>query len=93
MAFQRLHQFRLERVAAAGGAEGAVAGRSAGAAGDLRELSRIELAELIAVEFTVGRKGDVIDVEVEAHADGVGGNEVIDVARLIERDLRVSCAR
>ena len=35
----------------------------------------------------------MIDVEVEPHADGVGGDEVIDVARLIERDLRVPGAR
>ena len=93
VALQRLHQFRLERIATSGRAEGAVAGRAAGAAGDLRQLGRIELAELIAVEFAVGGKGDVIDVEIEPHADGVGGDQVIDVARLVERDLRVAGAR
>jgi hypothetical protein len=35
----------------------------------------------------------VIDVEIEAHADGVGGNEIFDVARLIELDLGVARAR
>ena len=93
MAFERLHELGLERRAAAGGAEGAVAGGAAGAAGDLRELGRIELAELIAVELAVGRKRDVIDVEIEAHADGVGGDEIFDVAGLVERDLRVARAR
>ena len=93
MALQRLHDVGLERRAAAGGAEGAVAGGAAGAAGDLRELGRIELAELIAVELAVGGKGDVIDVEIEAHADGVGRDHVFDVAGLVERDLGVARAR
>ena len=57
------------------------------------ELGGIELAELIAVELAVGGKGDVIDVEIEAHADGVGRDQIIDVAGLIERDLRVARAR
>ena len=40
VAFQCTHQFRLERSAAPGRAEGAVAGGTAGTAGDLRELGR-----------------------------------------------------
>ena len=35
----------------------------------------------------------MIDIEVEPHADSVGGDEIFDVARLIERDLRVARAR
>ncbi len=80
MALERLHQFGLERIAAPGGAESAVARRAPGAAGDLRELGRIELAELVTVELTVRGKCDVVDVEIEPHADRVGGDEVIDVA-------------
>ena len=67
--------------------------RAAGAAGDLRELGRVELAELIAVELAVGRERDVIDIEIEPHADRVGRDQIIDIARLIERDLRVARAR
>ena len=93
MAFERLHEFSLERRASAGGAEGAVAGGAAGAAGDLRELGRIELSELIAVELAVGGKRDMIDVEIEPHADGVGGDKVFDVPRLVEVDLRIARAR
>src|SRR6188472_1171499 len=54
VAFQRLHQFGLEWITAAGGTERSVARRAAGTAGDLRKLGRIELAELIAVELAVG---------------------------------------
>ncbi|MGY3406029.1 hypothetical protein ACVWZV_002142 [Bradyrhizobium sp. GM5.1] len=90
---QRIDELGLERAAAAGGAEGAVAGGAAGAAGDLSEFGRRQAAELVAVVLAVGGKGDVVDVEIEAHADGVGGDEVIDLAVLEHRDLRVAGAR
>ena len=90
---QRVDQFRLERRAAPGGAEGAVARGAAGAAGDLREFGRRQPAELVAVIFAVGGERDVIDVEIEPHADRVGGDEIIDVAVLEHRDLRVARAR
>ena len=80
MGLERLHHIVLERRAAARGAEGAVAVGAPGAAGDLRKLGRVEPAELIAVELAIGGEGDVIDVEIEAHADRVGGNEIVDVA-------------
>ena len=35
----------------------------------------------------------MVDVEIEAHADGVGGNQEFDVARLIKRDLGIARAR
>ena len=35
----------------------------------------------------------MVDVEVEAHADRVGGDEIVDVAGLVERHLRVARAR
>ena len=64
-----------------------------GAAGDLAELRRIELAEAEAVELLVRGEGDVVDIEVEPHADGVGGDEVVDVPGLVELDLGVAGAR
>ncbi len=90
---QRIDQFWLERRAAAGGAEGTVAGGAAGAAGDLREFGRIEAAELIAVIFAVGRKRNVIDVEVEPHSHRIGRDQIIDVAGLEHRHLGVAGAR
>ena len=90
---QRVDELGFERRAAACGAERAVARRAAGAAGDLRELRRGQPAELIAVVLAVGSEGDVIDVEVQSHADGVGGDEIIDVAVLEHLDLRIARAR
>ncbi len=93
MAFQRVRELGLERRTAAGGAEGAIAACSPGTARDLGELGRIEAAELVAVELAIGCERDVIDVEIEPHADGVGGDQIFDIARLIERDLGVAGAR
>jgi hypothetical protein len=55
---------------------------AAGATGDLRELGRVQPAELVAVELAVGGEGDVVDIEIEAHADRVGGDEIVDIAGL-----------
>jgi hypothetical protein len=78
---------------AAGHAEGAVVHVAAGAAGDLGELGRVSSRNWLAVELAVGGEGDVVDVDVQAHADGVGGDEEVDVARLVELDLGVAGAR
>ena len=83
----------FERWTAPAGSERAVARGAPGAARDLGEFRGVELAELVAVEFAVRRKGDVIDVEIEAHADGVGGHQEIDLTRLVEFDLRIARAR
>jgi len=68
-------------------------GTASGASRDLRKLDRFQPPELVAVELAVLGEGDMVEVEVEAHADRVCGDEVVDVARLVERDLGVACAR
>src|SRR5438045_5648918 len=93
MALKRLRQLGFERRTAARGAEGPIAGGAAGAARDLRQFGRIEPTELIAVEFAIGSEGYVVDVEIETHADCVGGYQVIDIAGLVQRNLRVAGAR
>ncbi len=90
---QRLHQRVGEGVDAARHPEGAVMHVAAGAPGDLAELGGGELAELVAVIFAVGGEGDVIEVEVEAHPDGVGGHQEVDVAGLVDLHLLVARAR
>ncbi len=67
--------------------------RPAGPAGDLRQLARVQPAELPAVELHVAGEGDMVDVEVQPHADGVGGDEIVDVAILVHGDLGVAGAR
>ncbi len=64
-----------------------------GAAGDLAKLRRGQKAMTPAVEFPVRGEGDVIDIEIETHANGVGRDDVIDVAGLKQFDLGVAGAR
>ena len=93
MAFDAVHDFLFERLAFTGDAEGAVIHVATGAAGDLPDLRRRQGAKTAAIEFLGAGKGDVIDIHVEAHADGVGGDQEIDIARLVERDLGIAGAR
>ena len=93
MSLDLAHQVVVERIDLAGDAEGAVAQMAAGASGDLAELGRGQHPVLIAVELAVLGKRDVIDVEVEPHADRVGGDEIVDIAGLVERHLGIAGAR
>ena len=90
---QHFDELLVERRAAARRAESAVFGVPAGAPGDLAELRRIEPAIVPAVELAVAGEGDVVDVEVQTHSDGVGRNDVVDVAGLVHVDLGVARAR
>src|SRR3546814_9564743 len=70
------------------GAERAVVHMASGAPGDLRHLAGRQGTRRAAVELAQRRKGDVAHVHVEAHADRVGRDEIIDLALLIHRELR-----
>jgi hypothetical protein len=45
------------------------------------------------VVFGQAGKGDMLDIEIEAHAHGIGRHEVIDLARLVHRHLGVARLR
>ena len=74
-------------------AEAAVALVAPGAAGDLRHFGDRQAAVAAAVEFLEAGEGDMGDVHVEAHADGVGGDQIIDLAALEHRHLGVAGRR
>ncbi len=93
MVLHRLDHVLVHVVAIAGHAEGAVALVAARAAGDLADLVRIEPAHALAVELAQARERHVVDVHVQAHADGVGGHQEVDLARLVEGHLGVARAR
>src|SRR5260370_18642890 len=80
--FKRMNEFGIERRAAPGGAEAAVAGGTAGAAGDLGKFSRTEAAELIAVELAVRPKRHGMDVRIGPHANRTRGDGIVDYASL-----------
>src|SRR6478735_10984879 len=76
-----------------GYAERAIVHVAAGPSGDLAELGRGQVAVVLAVEFTDAGERDMVEVEIETHADRVGGDEEVDIAVLVERDLGVAGAR
>ena len=61
-----------------------------GASGDLRHFRYGQAADPAAVEFLQAREGDMLDVKVQPHADRVGGDEIVDLARFEHCDLRVA---
>ena len=63
---------------------------AARAAGDLADLMGVQPAGASPVELAQTREGDMVHVHVQPHADGVGGDDVIDLARLEQRDLDIS---
>ena len=57
------------------------------------DLGRGQPARPVAVELAQPGEGDVVDVHVEAHADGVGGDQEVDLPVLVQRHLGVAGAR
>jgi hypothetical protein len=73
--------------------ERAVALMSPGAAGDLRHLGHRQATLPLAVELVEAGERDVRDVHVQPHTDRIGRDQIIDLAGLEHRDLRVAGAR
>ena len=86
-------QIIIQRIARCGDAEGSVRAIASGAAGDLTDLLSAQGANALAVELGGSGESHMVDIHVEAHADGVGGHQEIDLAGLIERDLGIARAR
>ena len=92
MSLEAVDEIGRQGLHCAGDAERAVVHVAAGAAGDLAKLACRQLAVHLAVEFAHSGEGHVVYVEVEPHADGIGGHQKVDVARLIERHLGIARA-
>src|SRR5690606_10921644 len=93
MGFNRFDESIRKRIDLAGYNKSAVAQVSSCPACDLGQLRGGQLTVLETVEFAVLREGDMVDIEMEPHADGIGRHQIIDIARLIELHLRIACAR
>ncbi len=91
--FELVDEFLVEGLHIACDAECAVVEMPAGAARDLGKLGGRQIAMHAPIEFAGAGECDVIHIEIEAHADRVGRDKEIHVARLIESDLRVARAR
>ena len=50
---------------------------------DLCDLGRVQVANATSVEFTQAHERDMIHVQVQSHADGVGRDDEIDLAGFV----------
>ena len=87
MLLQRFDQFVVKRQAAPRSPESAILDMPARSPGDLAVFRRRQATMLPAVEFTLAGKSNVIDIEIETHADRVGCDDEIHLAVLIEFHL------
>ena len=86
-------QVRVQLLRLARDAESAVPQMPPGAARDLADLVGVQPAGAAAVELAQAREGDMVDLHVQPHADGVGGHQEVHLARLEQLDLGVAGAR
>ena len=93
MIFQSVDQLGVERGDIGRCAECAVIEVTPRTPCDLAEFARQKITEADAIEFSRACESDMVEIEIEAHANGVGRHEEIHIARLIQLDLRVACAR
>ncbi len=93
MALDPLDQIFVEWRTFAGFAERPVAGEASSAPGDLGDFVGAQIAPMAPVELAARSEGDMIDIHVQPHADGVGGDQEVHLSVLIERHLRVAGAR
>ncbi len=59
---------------------------------DLTNLGGCQIAELVAIKLAVLCKCHMINIKVKSHADRIGRNQKIDIARLIKLNLRIAGA-
>ena len=91
--FDSLHRIGVKLGQTRCCAEGAIGQVAPGTPGDLRQFGCVEAAHVVAVELMVGREGDMVEIHVEAHADGVRRHQIVNFASLIHRHLSIARAR
>ena len=73
--------------------KGPVCHTAPGPARDLRQLIGHKRPHTPPVEFGQRRERNMVDIEVQTHADGIRRYQIIDLTILVEVDLRVPRAR
>ena len=93
MRLNRLNLFFVKRPGLARHAKGAVFGVPSRTARDLADLLHIQHPHAAPIELGGRGKGHVFDIQVQTHADRIGRHQIIHLAVLIHRDLRIARAR
>ena len=85
-----LDQIGVEWFCFRGHTEGAVIHVPASTSCDLRQFVGPQRAAHRAIEFLGCRKGDMVDVHVQPHADRIRRNQEVHIAGLVQRNLRIT---
>ena len=93
MLFNGLDHLRVKRAAAIGDTKGTIIDMSASPAGNLRHLRRRQSAHPPSIIFDIGRQRDMAEIQIESHADRIGRNQEINIAILVEINLRIAGTR
>ncbi len=80
MGFDAVDQVLIERGAVSGFAKRAEIAKAAGAACNLRQFRWVQGTMPPAIIFGRRSEGDVVDIQIQPHADGICRNEEIDLA-------------
>ena len=91
--FDRGDQIGVHGFGAGGDAEGAVSLEPASPARDLAHFVGMQVTASLAVELGQTGESHMVDVHVEAHADGVGGHQEVHFTGLEQGHLGVAGAR
>jgi len=75
-----LDEIGLQRLDSRRDTERAVVHVPPGTACDLRQLARRQVAVALSVKLAHRGEGHVVEIEIEPHADGVGGDQEIDIS-------------
>ena len=86
----RLCHLVIQRRRFPGHAEGPIRHAPPCPPGDLRQFVRGQHPHPPPVELGERGEGDMVDVQVQPHADGVRCHQIVHIAILVERDLRVA---
>ena len=89
----RLRHAIVQRRGVAGDAERAIGHAAPGPSGDLGQFVGGKGAHAPSVEFGERGESNVVDIEIQTHADGIRGHQIIHLAILIKRHLSVAGAR
>ena len=80
MLFQLMHEILFQRLGIASNTKRAIIEVPACPAGNLSQFGGRPIAELLAVKLPHTGKRNMVHIQVQAHPDGIGCDQKVDVA-------------
>ena len=91
--FDLFDNIRVDARQITGDAKGAVIHVTPGTPGDLGGFRRTQAPVELTVKLRQGRKGHMLQIQVEAHANGIGRDQMFNIAILKHFHLGIARAR